>query len=197
MYWTDAGTDKIQRANLDGSGVEDLVTGLSNTRKIALDLSVPTLTVTKNGTLDMTVVYPLEEANVGDRIDYTFTVTNTGDALLTNVDIADDTATMSGGPISLAPGASNSTTFTASYTLTQADIDAGSVVNIATASSDESPDDTDTVNIFLRPNTVVGGTVAGESWLEILIPWIAIGTVIIAGGAIYLRRRSVHIKNKD
>ena len=30
MYWTDSGTRKIQRANLDGSGVEDLVTsGLS------------------------------------------------------------------------------------------------------------------------------------------------------------------------
>ena len=26
MYWTDYGTDKIQRSNLDGSGVEDLVT---------------------------------------------------------------------------------------------------------------------------------------------------------------------------
>jgi len=25
MYWTDAGTGKIQRAKLDGSGVEDLV----------------------------------------------------------------------------------------------------------------------------------------------------------------------------
>ncbi|MCE2438452.1 MAG: hypothetical protein J4F39_03385 [Candidatus Latescibacteria bacterium] len=27
LYWTDWGTDKIQRANLDGSGVEDLVSG--------------------------------------------------------------------------------------------------------------------------------------------------------------------------
>ena len=26
MYWTDLGPDKIQRANLDGSGIEDLVT---------------------------------------------------------------------------------------------------------------------------------------------------------------------------
>jgi hypothetical protein len=25
LYWTDAGTGKIQRANLDGTGVEDLV----------------------------------------------------------------------------------------------------------------------------------------------------------------------------
>ena len=29
MYWTDSGTDKISRANLDGTEVEDLVTGLS------------------------------------------------------------------------------------------------------------------------------------------------------------------------
>ena len=27
LYWTDWGTDKIQRANLDGSGIEDLVSG--------------------------------------------------------------------------------------------------------------------------------------------------------------------------
>ena len=38
MYWTDWGTDKIQRADLDGSGVEDLVTGLNQPRGIALDL---------------------------------------------------------------------------------------------------------------------------------------------------------------
>ena len=29
MYWTDLGTNKIQRANLDGTMVEDLVTGLT------------------------------------------------------------------------------------------------------------------------------------------------------------------------
>ena len=38
MYWTDIDTDKIQRANLAGSNVEDLVTGLSIPRGIALDL---------------------------------------------------------------------------------------------------------------------------------------------------------------
>ena len=38
MYWTDVGTDKIQRANLDGSGVEDLVTGLDHPHRIALDM---------------------------------------------------------------------------------------------------------------------------------------------------------------
>ena len=40
MYWTDAGTDKIQRANLDGSQVEDLLTiGLDGPWGIALDVS--------------------------------------------------------------------------------------------------------------------------------------------------------------
>ena len=40
MYWTDAGTDKIQRANLDGSRVEDLVTtGLDFPSGLALDVA--------------------------------------------------------------------------------------------------------------------------------------------------------------
>ena len=39
MYWTDSGTRKIRRSNLDGSGVEDVVTGLENPVGIALDVS--------------------------------------------------------------------------------------------------------------------------------------------------------------
>ena len=39
MYWTDVVTDKIKRANLDGSNVEDLITtGLSAPNGIALDV---------------------------------------------------------------------------------------------------------------------------------------------------------------
>ena len=37
MYWTDWRSDKIQRSNLDGSDVEDLVTGLSPPEGIALE----------------------------------------------------------------------------------------------------------------------------------------------------------------
>ena len=40
MYWTDVGTFKIQRSNLDGSQVEDLVTtGLDYPRGLALDVA--------------------------------------------------------------------------------------------------------------------------------------------------------------
>ena len=40
MYWTDWETDKIQRANLDGSQIEDLVTtGLDSPSSLALDVA--------------------------------------------------------------------------------------------------------------------------------------------------------------
>ncbi|MDE2997537.1 MAG: hypothetical protein OXU79_00490 [Gemmatimonadota bacterium] len=40
MYWTDRRSDRIQRSNLDGSGVEDLVTsGLDRPNGLALDVS--------------------------------------------------------------------------------------------------------------------------------------------------------------
>ena len=40
MYWADTNAGKIQRSNLDGSGVEDLVTtGLEAPIGIALDVS--------------------------------------------------------------------------------------------------------------------------------------------------------------
>jgi uncharacterized repeat protein (TIGR01451 family) len=70
----------------------------------------------------------------GDTISYTFTVTNIGNVTLTNVDVADPSISVFGGPIpSLGVGASDSTTFTGSYVVTQADIDAGSFTNTATA----------------------------------------------------------------
>ena len=39
MYWTDVGADKIQRATLNGSNVEDIVTGLNFPRGIAVDVT--------------------------------------------------------------------------------------------------------------------------------------------------------------
>jgi len=72
-------------------------------------------------------------SNVGETISYEFTVYNTGNISLTNVNITDPLVTVFGGPISLAVGANDATTFTATYTITQADINAGEVVNQATA----------------------------------------------------------------
>uniref|UniRef100_UPI0030EE9F02 beta strand repeat-containing protein n=1 Tax=Ascidiimonas meishanensis TaxID=3128903 RepID=UPI0030EE9F02 len=71
--------------------------------------------------------------DVGDTINYVFTVTNTGNVPVTNITVTDPLVTVIGGPlVSLAAGASDNTTFTATYTITQADIDAGSFTNSAT-----------------------------------------------------------------
>jgi hypothetical protein len=74
---------------------------------------------------------------VGNVITYTFTVTNIGNTTLTNVAVTDPMVglTITGSPIaSLAPGASSSV-ITGTYTITQANITAGSVSNSATVTT--------------------------------------------------------------
>ncbi len=70
MYWTDGFRDKIQRANLDGSNVEDLITrreGLSGPYGIALDVGRGKMYWTDNGT-DKIQRANLDGSNVEDLI---------------------------------------------------------------------------------------------------------------------------------
>jgi uncharacterized repeat protein (TIGR01451 family) len=74
--------------------------------------------------------------NVGDRINYTFTVQNTGQTTLTNVMISDPNVTVIGPAIpTLSVNAINNTNFSASYIITQSDISAGVVYNLATVTA--------------------------------------------------------------
>lgn len=72
---------------------------------------------------------------LGDEIRWHFTVTNTGNVPLSEVTISEIMidATISGGPVSLAVGESDSTSFTASHVIALADMDAGQIVNQARA----------------------------------------------------------------
>jgi gliding motility-associated-like protein/uncharacterized repeat protein (TIGR01451 family) len=77
-------------------------------------------------------------AQAGETVVYTFTVTNTGNVTLSNITVEDDKVEVKGGPLAtLAVGASNNTTFTATYVLTQSDIDKGLVSNIAVARAEK------------------------------------------------------------
>lgn len=72
----------------------------------------------------------------GETVTYTFTIKNTGNVPLSNILIADllPGVVITGGPISLGVGESDSTTFTGTYILTQEDINKGSLTNQATVS---------------------------------------------------------------
>jgi gliding motility-associated-like protein/uncharacterized repeat protein (TIGR01451 family) len=71
--------------------------------------------------------------NVGDMVTYSFVVKNTGSVVLTNITVTDNNAVITGGPIAtLAPGATDSTTFSGSHVITQEDINTGYVYNLAT-----------------------------------------------------------------
>ena len=110
-------------ANGDGDPDDATVTTL---------MASPMLSVTKTGIFNDTNTDGF--AQVGETVSYTFTVTNTGNITLNGISITDPNVTVNGGPISLDPTVNDTATFTATYVITQADVDAGMVINTATAS---------------------------------------------------------------
>ncbi|MGL2993678.1 DUF7507 domain-containing protein, partial [Flavobacterium sp. TSSA_36] len=94
----------------------------------------PSIDITKDGTyVDSNND---GKTNVGDVVRYAFVIKNTGNVTLTNVTVTDNNAVVTGGPIAtLAVGATDNTTFTAAHTITQDDINAGVVYNLATATA--------------------------------------------------------------
>ena len=97
---------------------------------------------------------------VGDVITYHYLVTNTGNVMVNGLSVSDDKiATVSCPVASLAPAAS--TTCTGNYTVTQADVSAGSVTNIATAHGTPIGGTlvppTDTVTVTLQPHPITAG----------------------------------------
>ena len=93
--------------------------------------AAPGLTIVKDSTV-------AGAGSAGDIVEYSFLVTNTGNVTLTGISVTEGSFSGTGSlsaitcPVTtLAPG--DDTTCTASYTLTQADVDAGQLTNTATA----------------------------------------------------------------
>ncbi|WP_416443777.1 Ig-like domain-containing protein [Leeuwenhoekiella sp. A16] len=71
---------------------------------------------------------------VGETITYSFRVINNSQVTIYDIIIEDPIVDVEGGPVDLEGGAEDSTTFTAIYTITESDIEEGSVINQATVS---------------------------------------------------------------
>ena len=130
-------------------------------------LPFPTLLLTKSAT-------PSTYDGVDDVISYSYVVTNNSDTvtLAGPVTVTDDKATVTCPAGGLAPLASM--TCTATYTITQADLDAGSVTNLAQAHANgtDSNQDSQTVTAVQTPASSIEKTItAGD-------PYDAVGDVI-------------------
>ncbi|QQS48168.1 MAG: DUF11 domain-containing protein [Acidobacteriota bacterium] len=135
----------ITQADLDAGSVTNTAKASANGVESNEDSETVTATQTRTISLDKTAT-PAIYDSVGDTISYSYKVTNTGNVTLAGpVTVVDNKATVTCPAGSLAPG--GMITCTASYTITQADLDAGSVTNTAKASANgvESNEDSETV----------------------------------------------------
>ncbi len=95
---------------------------------------VPAITIVKSLLTDLAGV------GAGDAFDYEFVVTNTGNVDLTNVVVDDPLVGGTVGCPASALAPNETMTCSVTYTLTQADIDAGQVANTATVTADDPSD---------------------------------------------------------
>lgn len=188
---TCTGTYTITQADIDNGSVTNTATGgaFIDAEPITTQEATATVTAVQSPALGITkTANPTTYHQVGDVIDYSYKVTNTGNTTLsTPFTVTDDTTgTPDCGtlPTTLAPGQSFNCTST--YTITQDDINSGSVTNQASATADEGTVISPTVSATVRYGTLAVPT---------MTDWGMILFVFLAGLAsiFYLRRRKSRI----
>jgi uncharacterized repeat protein (TIGR01451 family) len=177
-------THTVDQADLDAGQVTDTATatGTDNNGKVSPISAPSTATVETTAPTPSVSVKKIADASLGDTsqlqvgetINYSYLVTNTGNVDLTSVAVDDPTL----GPVTcpvpaapgLAPGASETCTANATYTVTQTDVDNGSVTDTATGTG------TDGTDLTAGPNGLTSPTSPPSS---VTIPEPASPTVAI------------------
>jgi large repetitive protein len=124
---TQADFDAGQVVNTASAAIPGLIT-LTNSRTVTGPTRTADFILVKSASGPFTAA--------GQTVDFTFTLTNTGNVSLSNLQVTDPffSPSLSCTVPSLLPGAT-SATCTGSYLVTQADVDRGSITNTATASA--------------------------------------------------------------
>ena len=142
----------VTQADVDAGAVNDTATAsgvdllaeqspnASGSLTVPAEPADPELSLAKHGTV--TPAADQDDIKVGDTINYSYVVTNTGDVTLTSFGVIDPTL----GPVTcptpappgLAPGASATCTADNPYTVVQADIDNGGASDEATATGGDA-----------------------------------------------------------
>ncbi|WP_373396576.1 hypothetical protein V8V91_17705 [Algoriphagus halophilus] len=151
-------TYTITQSDMDAGQVDNTATATGNDPDDVevSDTDSETITVVKDASIEIVKsATPSTYNAAGDVITYTFDVSNTGNVTLTDVTVSDPLSGLSAitsGPVTLAPGENQ--VFTATYTITQSDMDAGQVDNTATATGND-PDDVEVSDTDSETITVV------------------------------------------
>ncbi len=139
----------------------------NNTSSATVSPNLPTVTLVKSAIV--TPASDKDAVQVGDTIQYSYEVTNTGNTPLTSLAVSDATAGDVTCPVpaspGLAPGASETCTATAPYIVKQSDVDAGAVTDSATATGTDA---TGLVSPVSDPSSVTIPTVGDAPGLSIV-----------------------------
>uniref|UniRef100_UPI00047AB329 DUF7507 domain-containing protein n=1 Tax=Algoriphagus vanfongensis TaxID=426371 RepID=UPI00047AB329 len=169
-----SGANYENQTSITSSNENDPDSSNNSASEITSPVSNPSWTLTKSSTSTY--------GNPGDEVDFTIIIVNTGNVSISDVEISDDLATSgptynSGDDGDTILEVGESWTYTASYEVTQEDIDNGSVTNTASASGNptagnlEDASDTETVNATMNPAWTLTKT-AGQTDFD------AVGDVI-------------------
>jgi len=172
---TCTGSYAITQADLDAGSVTNTATAtvVPAQGTLAPVTAQATINAVQNRSLALDKTSPTASYSaVGNTLSYSYLVSNNGNITLTDpVTVSDDRIVAPNAvncpalpPGGLAPGAS--VTCTATYTVTQADLDAGSVTNTATAHSGAtaSPQDSVTINGNQQPALALDKTTTTTSY---------------------------------
>ncbi len=147
------GTYSVTQADLDAGQIDNTASavgtapdGSTLNRADSLSIPINPAAATRSMTLDKVASVGSFTA-VGNTITYTFNVRNTGNLTLTGVSVNDPALGLTCTIPTIAPGVTNSTC-TAVRVVTQADIDAGSIPNAATATAPGAANAGDTVTVI-------------------------------------------------
>jgi uncharacterized repeat protein (TIGR01451 family) len=169
QFETCTATYTVTQADVDAGTVTNTATAdgtpPGTTTPVPSTPSTSTVTIPATPGITVKKTTDVAAAAVGEKVTYSFLVTNTGNVTETDPAVTDSnfsgTGTLSAivcltGPVILAPG--DSETCTATYTVTQADVDSGSLTNTATATATPPTGDTpptsppSTVNVPTNPH---------------------------------------------
>ncbi|MGB4311297.1 MAG: S-layer homology domain-containing protein, partial [Natronincolaceae bacterium] len=144
--WTHIADYSITQADIDaGSVLNTVLVDEEGTDEETPLPKVPGMEVEKSGEY----LGDPERAEVGDKIHYTITVTNTGNTTLTNIAVADNMIGLGTIITELLPGAV--WTHEADYSITQADIDAGKVLNTVLVGGEGTTEEVELPKILEEP----------------------------------------------